>query len=243
MSQAESRVFLSYGHHDRPFVRFLANDIRANQVKLWVDELEILPGDSLIGKISEGLADSHFVVACLSQTSVQSQWVRTELEIAATRGIRQKRAVVLPLLIGIVDSGHIPVFLSHLLYVDFRRPGDYDYALTELIRRIAPMQVVQKEDEMAPPVQYNVLAIDYARAQNLLTAAASGLRAWVIAYLLAAVARQDPTERHWAYWALAQLGGDEAEKALEKGLEDEDLFARLAAQNWKTSGASAGAKR
>ncbi|HZT33089.1 MAG TPA: toll/interleukin-1 receptor domain-containing protein [Bryobacteraceae bacterium] len=114
MSRKNKKVFLSYGHQDRPFVRFLASDIRATRVELWIDDLEILPGDSLIGKISKGLADSDYVLACLSQTSVQSNWVRTELEIAATRGIRERRALVLPLLVDDVELKHIPAFLSHL---------------------------------------------------------------------------------------------------------------------------------
>jgi hypothetical protein len=233
--QKENRVFLSYGHEDRLFVRFLADDIRATRVKLWMDELEILPGDSLIGKISDGLADSDFVVACLSQCSVQSNWVRTELEIAATRGIRQNRTVVLPLLVGTVKSKQIPFFLSHLLYVDFRRAGDYDRSLAELMCRIAPAQLVQDEDETAPPLHRDVLALDQSRARQLLRASASGLGGWITAYLLSTVTRPDPTERHWTYWALAQLGGEEADRALEKGLEDDDEFARLAAQTWKKS--------
>jgi hypothetical protein len=239
----DTRVFLSYEHHDRPFVRFLADDIRASRVKLWIDEMEILPGDSLIGKISEGLADSDFVLACLSHTSVRSNWVRTELQIAATRGIQQKRAVVLPLLVGTVKPKDIPPFLSHLLYVDFRKGGDYDHSLTELVRRIAPSQLVRDEREIAAPLHSNVLTVDQSRAKQLLAAAAAGLGNWITAYLVSAVARPDPTERHWTYWALAQVGGKEAENALERGLADDDEFARLAAQAWKKSRKAASAER
>ncbi len=235
MRRKNKRVFLSYGHQDRPFVRFLANDIRAMRVKLWMDELEILPGDSLLGKISEGLADSDYVVACLSVTSVESEWVRTELEIAATRGIRENRAIVVPLLVDSVKSKDVPTFLSHLLYVDFRQAHDYDDSLAQLVRRIAPAQLVCDEGEIAPPLNSNVLAIDSLRAEHLVTAASSGLGGWVTSYLIFAVERPDPTERHWAYWALGKIGGREAESALEKGLEDEDEFARLAVQRWKSS--------
>lgn len=227
------RVFLSYGHQDRAFVRFLANDVRATSVSIWMDELEILPGDSLIGKISEGLSDSDHVVACLSKSSVQSEWVRTELEIAATRGIREKQAVVLPLLVNGVESQDIPTFLSHLLYVDFRRAAGYDDALEQLVRRIAPDQLVRGEGELAAPLQSNVLTIDASRAQQLVAAASSGLLDWVTSYLISSVKKPDPTERHWIYWALGKIGGKAAEDLLEKGLEDVDEFARLSAQSWR----------
>lgn len=234
MKHENKRVFLSYGHQDHLFVRFLAHDIRATQVELWMDELEILPGDSLLGKISEGLADSDYVVACLSQTSVKSDWVRTELEIAATRGIREKRAIVVPLLIDAVTAKEVPVFLSHLVYVDFRGACDYDDSLAQLVRRIAPAQLVRDERDIAPPLHSNVLAIDASRAQQLVTAASSGLGDWITAYLIAALQKPDPTERHWTYWALCRIGGKAAEDALEKGLEDEDEFARLAARACKS---------
>jgi len=239
VTQDSKRVFLSYGHDDRPFVRFLANDIRATRVKLWMDELKILPGDSLLGKISAGLTASDYVVACLSQTSVESEWVRTELEIAATRAIREKRAVVVPLLVGSVKSEQVPAFLSHLLYVDFRQARDYDHSLAELLRRIAPEQLILNEGEITPPLHSNILAIDALRAQELVTAATSGLRDWITSYLISALKRPDPTDRHWTYWALGRVGGKDAEQALEKGLETSLRYRRFDSGAVRVSGVGA----
>jgi hypothetical protein len=238
--QRNRRVFLSYSHDDRPFARLLANDLRKASIRLWMDELEILPGDSLIGKISAGVAGSDYVLACLSHSSVQSVWVRTELEIAATRGIREKRALVLPLLIDAVKLVEIPSFLSHLLFVDFRAPSAYDTALEQLMQQISPSQLLRIEGEIAIPLHRNVLAVDESRAQHLVTASSSGLGDWVASYLISVLKRPDPTERHWTYWALARIGGEAAEAALEKGLEDEDEFARLAVQKWKNDRDAAG---
>jgi hypothetical protein len=57
------------------------------------------------------------------------------------------------------------------------------------------------------------------------------MRAWVLAYLDDAVdQRRDPTERRWVYTALGEIGGDEAERVLQRGLSDTSAFARRGAE-------------
>lgn len=72
-------VFLSHCHTDKPFVRLVANEFRTAGLSLWLDELELLPGDSLVIAISKAVADSAYVIAFLSATSVTSAWVEKEL--------------------------------------------------------------------------------------------------------------------------------------------------------------------
>jgi hypothetical protein len=46
-----SSIFLSHNHADKPFVRRLAQDLQAAGARVWLDEAEMLIGDSLIKKI------------------------------------------------------------------------------------------------------------------------------------------------------------------------------------------------
>lgn len=77
-----SKVFLSHTRIDKPFVRKLAADLRNHGHTVWIDEAEINIGDTLIGKIREGLDSVDYVAVILSKASIQSEWVRKELEIA-----------------------------------------------------------------------------------------------------------------------------------------------------------------
>ncbi len=126
-----SKVFLSHSSVDKPFARKLAADLRANGHTVWIDEAEINIGDSLIGKIREGIDDVDFVAAILSETSVKSEWVKKELELASNREIEEKKVIVLPILIQNVE---LPGFLKGKLYGDFIDSEKYEEKF-ELLRR------------------------------------------------------------------------------------------------------------
>jgi hypothetical protein len=126
-----SKVFLSHSSTDKTFVRKLAADLRASRHTVWIDEAEINVGDSLIGKIRDGIDSVDYVAAVLSKTSIQSEWVKKELEIASNREIKEKRVIVLPILVDKVD---LPGFLEGKLYADFTDLEKYDEKL-ELLRR------------------------------------------------------------------------------------------------------------
>jgi hypothetical protein len=51
-----------------------------NYIDSWLDEDELLPGDSLIEKLDSALKDSTHLMIVLSPNSVKSDWVKFELE-------------------------------------------------------------------------------------------------------------------------------------------------------------------
>jgi hypothetical protein len=137
-------VFLSHSHADKPFVKRLAADLRNAGHSVWIDEAEIKIGDSLINKISAGLDQVDFVVAVLSETSVASEWVSRELEIASNREIKERRVVVLPLLVSDVA---LPGFLKGKRYGDFRIDEQYDAAFQELLVALGPTKATPSAGE------------------------------------------------------------------------------------------------
>jgi hypothetical protein len=225
------KVFLSHGRADKPFVRLVAAELREAGLAPWLDEVELLPGDSLIGSLSRAVADSDYVVAFLSPTSVTSPWVEEELAIGLTVGIEQKRIVVLPILLPGLESQHIPAFLRARLYIDLRVPANYDMALTQLYRRLLP-GTTEKDDEILKVRHININA---ERAEHLVSAARHPAnREWITHYLADHLAgsqkNRDHTERHFVYWALGEIGGPVASDLVQAGLQETDKFARLGAE-------------
>jgi hypothetical protein len=110
-------IFLSHSANDKMFARKLAVDLQRFDAKVWIDEAEIRPGDSLISKIADGVVDAEFLFVVLSATSVASEWVKREVNIALTEEINGKFVKVVPILI---DNCKIPAFLLDKKYVDFR---------------------------------------------------------------------------------------------------------------------------
>ena len=141
-----SKIFLSHTSSDKPFVRKLAADLRNNGHTVWIDEAEINIGDSLIGKIREGLDNVDYVAAVLSEKSIESEWVKRELDIASNREIKEKKVMVLPILI---EEVQLPGFLEGKFYGDFSNPKDYPAKLELLLRSLGdskPITTVDKKE-------------------------------------------------------------------------------------------------
>ena len=74
-------VFISHNYKDKPMARKIAKDLNKYGIKTWIDESEIKLGDSLIEKIRDGLDHMDFLIALISGNSVESEWVKKELDI------------------------------------------------------------------------------------------------------------------------------------------------------------------
>jgi hypothetical protein len=127
-------IFLSHTSADKPFVRELKTSLESHGVKdVWLDEAEIMVGDSLTKKIDEGLKKTKYIGVVLSTRSIKSAWVERELEIAINREISTGEVVVLPLLYEKCD---LPSFLIGKMYADFTSPIEFDESIEKLLRRL-----------------------------------------------------------------------------------------------------------
>jgi hypothetical protein len=143
-----SSLFVAHSSLDKPFARRLTRDLQSLGVKVWLDEAELLIGDSLIAKIQSAITDMEYLAAVLSVNSVQSPWVQKELEVALSMELSRQEVKVLPI---VIDDCLIPPFLIGKVYADFRSPQNYDIALRRLLLRLGPPSpvVVEHDDEMS----------------------------------------------------------------------------------------------
>jgi len=73
-SQRQPRAFISYSHADKGFVTDLVSELTALGVGVWIDEVDLVIGDSLIEKLGHAIRESDFLVAVISPTSLHSSW-------------------------------------------------------------------------------------------------------------------------------------------------------------------------
>ena len=111
-------VFISYNHKDSDFVDRLALELVRNNLKVWKDKWKINVGDSVIDEIESGINGASFLIIVLSKNSIQSRWVKRELNAALIREIDDNNIRILPI---IIDDCKIPLFLREKLYADFRK--------------------------------------------------------------------------------------------------------------------------
>lgn len=94
-------VFLSHASQDKQaFVIPLARRLDDAGISYWLDEAEIRWGDKISACISNGLANSKFVIVFLTPSILGRNWTETELSAALTRENAEGRTVVLPIVTG-----------------------------------------------------------------------------------------------------------------------------------------------
>jgi hypothetical protein len=71
-------VFLSHSSHDKAVVRDVAERLRSDGLRVWLDDWELKPGDSIPSKIEDGLKHSRVLVLCMSANAFGSDWAQLE---------------------------------------------------------------------------------------------------------------------------------------------------------------------
>lgn len=94
-------VFICHTSADKEsVVRPLVELLEANGISCWLDESQILWGDSLIAKVNEGLSASRYVIVVLSVNFLHKHWPERELNSSLNIEATTGKTRVLPLLVG-----------------------------------------------------------------------------------------------------------------------------------------------
>jgi TIR domain len=119
-------AFLSYAREDAEFVLRLAKDLRVGGAGVWVDQLDITPGQRWDRAVEDALAKCLELVVILSPAAVESTNVMDEVSLALEDG-----KMVVPVL---HRQCKIPFRLRRLQYVDLSL--DYKAGLDRLLETL-----------------------------------------------------------------------------------------------------------
>jgi hypothetical protein len=128
-------LFLSHRSTDKAIVDAVAAGIKTAGVGVWYDNDKMLPSDSLVAKINEGIADmSHFILFW-STAALQSNWVERELNAAVSRLIEHKT----PIIIVRLDQTPVPALVADLFRVEAAtlEPAEIARTLVTTVERLA----------------------------------------------------------------------------------------------------------
>ena len=130
-------IFISHSSLDKDFARKIYRDLQALGVKCWLDEKQILPGDSIMEEVDRGIKLWDRLLLVCSRNSLSPTtgwWVEQELERALGKERELRR------------SGHqagtlIPVTIDDYVFAEFssryratileRKVGDFRNADTQ----------------------------------------------------------------------------------------------------------------
>lgn len=160
-----AKAFVSYSRADTDFVLRLCQDLRGAGASIWLDQLDIHPGEDWDEAIERGLSECGRMLAVLSPKAVASQNVLDEIGYALS-----KKKPIIPVL---YRDCEVPYRLNRIQYVDFRTA--YDEPLKYLSLAIGDA----KENPKTIPVP---VAHDRSRRWYLLAGAGAlaiaGLLTW-----------------------------------------------------------------
>jgi len=120
-------AFFSYSREDSEFVLRLAGDLKASGANVWLDQMDIVPGQRWDEAVERALADCPRMLVVLSPAAVHSTNVMDEVSFALQEG-----KTVVPIL---YRDCAIPFRLRRVQYIDLR--FDYSHGLAELRKTLA----------------------------------------------------------------------------------------------------------
>lgn len=136
------KIFISYNHQDSDFATKIALELASSpEIDVFIDRWAMGIGDSILDKIESGIDDSVYLIVILSENSVQSSWVRTELKYAYYKEREMNRAFILPL---VIDQCKMPILVIDKIYIDFKREGEYAQNIQKLINTIKEVEPFSK---------------------------------------------------------------------------------------------------
>src|SRR5262249_22111175 len=127
------KVFFSYARADAEFVLKLASDLRSAGISLWVDQLDIAPGERWDSAVENAMKAAPVLLVVLSPASVASHNVMDEAAFAL-----ESNKKVVPVL---HPRCAIPFRIQRLQYVDLT--ATYDGGIAQLISALNVAQLSQ----------------------------------------------------------------------------------------------------
>src|ERR687895_41052 len=122
-------VFLSHSSKDKAVVRDIAERLRADGLRVWLDDWEIRAGDNIPSKIEEGLERSRVLVLCMSANAFGSDWAQLESHTFRFRDPLNKERRFIPLRL---DETPIKGSLAQFLYINWL-PDNREQSFAQLV--------------------------------------------------------------------------------------------------------------
>jgi len=152
-------IFLSHNHRDKILVEQIALRLRDTfgQDKVFYDSWSIQPGDGIIDKMNEGLANCKLFLFFVSKNSLQSNMVKLEWQNAVLKAA-QGNAKIIPVKL---DDCLMPPILLQSVYIDLFGQG-LEIALRQIV------DVTEERNTFAPGAQQfsNLRAYAYKEGQS-----------------------------------------------------------------------------
>lgn len=153
-------VFLSHNSADKAPVKAIAEKLRAEGLRPWLDEWELRPGLPWQPNIEAALESSAAVAVFVGPDGF-GPWERLEMRAALSLQVEKGNPVIPVALPGMPEEVKLPLFLAEMTWVSFFEGVHDPAALSRLVWGITG-QRPEPEPRPVPPVPPKTTAVDLA---------------------------------------------------------------------------------
>jgi hypothetical protein len=89
--------FISFSHNDEAFANQLFSQLRESKLRVWYAPHNAEGGKKLYDQIDEAIQLHDKLILVLSDHSIVSEWVMTEIRRARQRELKEKRKILFPI--------------------------------------------------------------------------------------------------------------------------------------------------
>ena len=136
---------------DQEFADRLYADLQSKGVRCWFAPEDMKTGDEIRSRIDEAIRLHDKLLLVLSAYSVESSWVKKEVETAFEKEDRQKRLVLFPVRLDEVVMQTTKAWAADIRrtrhITDFTRWKDYDAYQNAFIRLLRDLKVEPEKTE------------------------------------------------------------------------------------------------
>lgn len=128
------RIFVSYASNDREKVTRLVRALQAEQLEIWFDDDQVLPGDDLLEKMRVGISGCRHYLLCLSpsfELRPPQSWAKHEFRMAMLKEHRESTNCIVP--VRIKSGGGIPEEIGGRAYADMTTPKRWEKNFHKLL--------------------------------------------------------------------------------------------------------------
>ncbi len=126
-----THVFLSYRNLEADFALRLATDLKNSGIDLWMDRLDIKPGEDWPRALQRGVDSCKALIAVLSPAYLESRYCTRELARAD-----RLELLIYPILLAPIQPSEVPIEIERSQFIDFsgwRDPQVYQQKLAQLL--------------------------------------------------------------------------------------------------------------
>jgi hypothetical protein len=163
--------FISYSSKDQDFASLLHSQLQSKGARVWLATEDLKIGDRFRVKIDEAIRMFDKLVLVLSDNSIESPWVESEVEAAFEKERKQKRTVLFPIRLDDAVMTTEKVWAGELRRTrhigDFRGwkdPDQYQIAFDRLLRDLQATEPAPEGRPKSPPPKIDPVALTAPKA-------------------------------------------------------------------------------